>query len=207
MALIALLASGAATPFDDLIKPERASSACFARVYDAGHLRAHPGQKTTAIKVWLRYETTIGGAAPDVVLSAAVGITQRGDAEALYSDGDCNWDERANRDTSNNRLIKAYPREAGMVCLQSAQPNVFASVSAQEGGVVIMNRGNNRDTLMLYLDDSLIMVKRANRRNLLDIRFGPDDRVFMLRRTDLSDCATVRDAVTTPEPGVRRRQR
>ena len=48
--------AGRQTPLDDLIKPELNSSACFTRVYDAAHLRAHPKQKTTAMTVWLKYE-------------------------------------------------------------------------------------------------------------------------------------------------------
>ena len=62
-------------------------------------------------------------------------------------------------------LIKTYPKEAGFVCLQSARPDVFDAVSAEEGGDLILDRGKDRDTLMVYLDDSLIMVKRANRGN------------------------------------------
>ena len=70
-----------------------------------------------------------------------------------------------------------------------------------------MGRGKDQNTLMLYLDDSLILVKRANRGRHLLTKFGSDDRVFMLRRTDLKDCAAVEEAVTTPEPGVAPRQR
>ena len=58
---------------------------------------------------------------------------------------------------------------------------------------------------MLYLDDSLTMVKRANRGKLIGMKFGPDDRVFMLRRTNMKDCAAVEEAVTEPELGARRR--
>ena len=92
-----------------------------------------------------------------------------------------------------------------MVCLQSARPDVFETLSAEEGGDLILDRGKDRDTLMVYLDDGLTMVKRANRGNQLNIRFGADDRVFLLRRTDMKDCAAVEEAVTAPEPGVRRR--
>ena len=94
-----------------------------------------------------------------------------------------------------------------MVCLQSAQPDVFEATSAEEGGALIMDRGKDRDTLMLYLDDILILVKRANRGRHLFTKFGSDDRVFMLRRTDSKDCATVEEAVTAPEPGIAPRSR
>jgi hypothetical protein len=153
----------------------------------------------------LKYEPALGGA-PGAVLSVALGIVNRGDPAELYSEGGCEFQERANRDTSNNRLNQAYPKEAGVVCLQSARPDVFPSVRAQEGGALILDRGRDRDTLMVYLDDSLTMVKRADRAKLLDIQFGADDRVFLLRRVAMTDCAAVENAVTEPEPGVRRRR-
>lgn len=195
----------AASPFDELLRPELNSAACFTRVYDPAHLRAHPKQKITAMTVWLRYDN-IGGGVPGVALGVSLGIVQRGNPAALYSDGGCDWSKTANRDTSNNRLIKAYPKEAGMVCLQSARPDVFDAVSAEEGGALIMDRGKDRDTLMVYLDDSLTMVRRANRGDHLLIEFGADDRVFMLRRTGIKSCAAVEEAVTEPEPGVRRKR-
>jgi hypothetical protein len=84
---------------------------------------------------------------------------------------------------------------------------VFEAISAEEGGDLILDRGKDRDTLMVYLDDRLTMVKRANRGDQLDIRFGADDRVFMLRRANPKECAAVEEAVTTLEPGVAPRQR
>lgn len=195
----------AAGPLDGLIKPVDGSGACFARVYDAEHLRRHPRQKTVSMTVWLSYES-IGGNVPGIALNLALGLLQRGHTAMLFSSGSCEFDAKANRDTSGNRLIRAYPKEAGHVCLQSARPDVFWAVSAQEGGSLIMDRGKDRDTLMLYLDDSLTMVRRSDRSNLLDIKFGVDDRVFMLRRAPMKDCAAVEEAVTTPEPGVRRRR-
>ena len=206
MSVLVLSPAFAETPLDDLIKPELNSAACFTRVYDAAHLRAHPKQKTTAMTLWMKYEN-FGGTPPVMALAIALSIKQRGDPAALYSQGGCEYQKTGNRDTSDNVLIKTYPKEAGFVCMQSARPDVFDAVSAQEGGDLIIDRGKDRDTLMVYLDDSLIMVKRANRGKLIDVKFGADDRVFLLRRTGMKDCATVEEAVTTPEPGVAPRQR
>jgi hypothetical protein len=193
----------AANPLDDLIEPVDGKSACFVRAYDANHLRRHPRQKTVSMTVWLSYESA-GSNVPG--LNVALGLAQRGSPAMLFSSGGCEFDAKANRDTSGNRLIKAYPKESGHVCLQSARPDVFFAVSAEEGGVLIMDRGKDRDTLMLYLGDSLTMVNRSDRGDLLDTKFGADDRVFMLRRAAIKDCAAVEEAVTTPEPGVRRRR-
>jgi hypothetical protein len=204
--LLVLSPAFAETPLDDLIKPELNSAACFTRVYDAAHLQAHPKQKTTAMTVWMKYEN-MGGDPPVMALAVSLAIKQRGDPAAMYSQGGCDYQKTGNRDTSDNVLIKTYPKEAGFICMQSARPDVFDSVSAQEGGDLILDRGKAPDTLMVYLDDSLTMVKRANRGKLIGMKFGPDDRVFMLRRTNMKDCAAVEEAVTKPEPGVAPKQR
>ena len=206
MSVLVLSPAFAETPLDDLIKPELNSAACFTRVYDAGHLQAHPKQKITAMTLWMKYEN-FGGTPPVMALAIALAVKQRGDPAALYSQGGCDYQKTGNRDTSDNVLIKTYPKEAGFVCMQSARPDVFDAVSAQEGGDLILDRGKDRDTLMVYLDDSLTMVKRANRGKLIGVKFGADDRVFLLRRTDIKNCAAVEEAVTTPEPGVAPRQR
>ena len=203
LAAVTISQAKAANPLDDLIQPVDGKSACLLRAYDATHLRRHPRQKTVSMTVWLSYESA-GGHGP--FLNVAVGLSQRGSPAMLFSSGSCQFDPKANRNTSGMRLITAYPKESGHVCMQSARPDVFWAVSAEEGGVLIMDRGKDRDTLMLYLDDSLTMVNRSDRNDLLDIKFGADDRVFMLRRAPIKDCAVVEEAVTTPEPGVRRRR-
>ena len=73
-AVIAAAPASAATPLDDLIKPELNSSACFTRVYDAAHLRAHPRQKTTSMTAWLKYES-IGGGVSGIALAFSFAIT------------------------------------------------------------------------------------------------------------------------------------
>ena len=81
--------------------------------------------------------------------------------------------------------------------MMSARPDVFELGRArEEGGFLMLDRGKDRDTLMVYLDDSLTMVKRANRGKQLDVRFGDDDRVFMLRRSDAKDCEFVERALS-----------
>lgn len=198
---LAPFAASAATPLDDLIEPVEGKQACFIRVYKPDHLKAHPKQKTKSINVWLKYEK-FGGA---VTLGIALGITMRNDPGTLFSQGGCDWNATANRDTSDRRLIKNYPKEEGAVCMQSAQPDVFEAVSAEEGGYFIIAPGKDRNTLMVYLDDQLTMVKRANRGKHLLTKFGPDDRVFMLQRVEPESCTDLEEAVTTPEPGVKRR--
>jgi hypothetical protein len=195
-----------ANPLDDLIAPAADSSACFARVYDDAHLRRNPRQKTTSMAVWLQYERALDVTA-GMVLGLGVAVSHRGDPQPYFAQGLCELSDTVNRDTSNQRMIKEYRKEAGVGCMMSARPDVFEATSAEEGGYLILDRGRGRDTLMVYLDEYLTMVKRANRSNQLQVRFGPDDRVFLLRRTATKDCAAVDNAVNEPEPGVAPRRR
>jgi hypothetical protein len=209
MGLLAALpvsaAAHAATPLDELIAPEKGNSTCFQRIYDAAHLRRHPNQTTTAMTVWLRYEAMQGTSG--LALDFGTAVSRRGDALPFFAQGDCQWDEKANRDTGGRRLIKTLNKDQAVVCMMYARPDVFDVVSAQEGGYLLLDRGKDRDTLMVYLDDRMTMVKRARRSEQIDVTFGAEDRVFLLRRTDRKNCTAVESAVTEPEPGVAPRQR
>jgi len=196
---LAPLQARAATPLDDLIEPAAGKSACFIRVYGADHLRRNPRQKTRSMTVWLKYQPA-GPGVPGVALGLGLEISLRGDRLPFFAQGGCEWDPHANRDTGGKRLLPTFKKEAGANCLMSAQPDVFESVSAEEGGFLVLDRGRDNDTVMVYLDESLIMVKRANRAKHLDVWFGVDDRVFRLHRTDSKDCAAVENAVTEREP-------
>ena len=113
----------AANPLDELIAPVDGKSACFVRAYDAAHLRRLPKQKTVSMTVWLSYESA-GSNVPG--LYVALGLSQRGSPAMLFSSGSCEFNAKANRDTSGNRLIKAYPKESGHVCMQSARPDAVS---------------------------------------------------------------------------------
>ena len=56
--------------------------------------------------------------------------------------------------------------------------------SAEEGGGVVLDPAADGKTMMVHLDDGQVMVKRANRGRKISVKFGADDRVFLLRRTD-----------------------
>jgi hypothetical protein len=201
----AATAAQAATPLDDLIAPNPGNTACFSRVYDAQHLRKNPKQTTTSMAVWLAYDKATS--APAVLLPPGLGIaiTRRGDSEPLFANGGCSWDEGVNRDVQDRPLIKNFKKTVGIACMMLARPDVFDVSSAEEGGYLILDRGKDKDTLMVYLDTGLTMVKRADRAKQLDVNFSAEDRVFMLHRSDAKACNAVEDAVTTPEPSVPRR--
>ena len=161
--LSAMTGVQAASPLDDLIAPKAGNSACFTRVYDADHLRKNPKQTTTSMAVWLAYDKAIGD--PPVLAPPGLGIaiSRRGESEPLFAQGGCNWDEGVNRDIQDRPLIKNFKKTVGISCMMLARPDVFDVSSAEEGGYLILDPGKDKDTLMVYLDTGLSMVKRADR--------------------------------------------
>ena len=198
--LSAMTGVQATSPLDDVIEPKPASKACFTRVYDADHLRKNPKQTTKSIAVWLVYDKAQGDPPVLVPPSLGIAINRRGESEPLFAYGGCYWDEGVNRDIQDRQLIKNFKKTVGISCMMLVRPDVFDVSSSEEGGYLILDRGKDKDTLMVYIDTGLSMVKRADRAKQLDVDFGADDRVFMLHRSAAKDCNTVEDAVTTPEP-------
>jgi hypothetical protein len=180
-----------ADPFSDLTKT--GSDACFRRDYDSAHLRKNPRQQTTAMVVWIRAGSKTGA-------NVGLAAVRRGDSRALFISAACDWEEY--RPGTKSRM-ESYKKRAGAGCITLAVPDVFEASSAEEGGGVILDPTPDGKVLMVHFDDQQTMVRRADRRRKMSVKFGADDRAFLLRRTDVKDCDFVKDAVTTPEPGVR----
>ncbi len=204
IALLAASAARAASPLDDLIARKPANNACFTRVYDADHLRKNPKQTTTSMAVSLAYDRAQGD--PPVLTAPDLGIAigRRGDSAPLFAQGGCTWDEGVNRDTSDRRMIKEFKKEAGVGCMMLARPDVFDVSSAEEGGYLILDPGRGGETVTVYLENYLVMVKQADRAKQLYTTFGADDRVFVLHRAAAKECDFVVRALTNQEPGQSR---
>lgn len=195
-ALLATIgAAQAASPLDDLIEPKANTSACFTRVYDAGHLRKNPKQTTTSMAVRFSYDKA-EGTPPELNLGVGIGLARKGDAQPWIAQGGCRWIPQVNIDTSGRRMIKEFKKGDGGGCMMAALPDVFDTLSAEEGGYLIVDRGKDADTLMVYLQDGLMMVKVANRDKPIAVDFGAADRAFMLRRAAARDCDFIDRALT-----------
>lgn len=186
--IAATLAPADANPFSDLAK----SGACFHRVYDEWRLKNNPRQQTTAMTLWIKGDAEEGRAGSG---NMGLSVMRRGDPAPLFLSGGCEW----GKDQSWMSTFRKKKGAAG--CITSAVPDVFPDVSsAEEGGGIVLDPEPDGRTLMVHLDDSQSMVRRDDRGRKIAVRFGADDRVFLLRRADAKVCAAVKDAVTTPEP-------
>ena len=193
MALIAIAfvaPAALADPLSDLTKD--GSAACFRRDYGAAHLRKNPRQQTTSMTVWLAGKD-------DAMPSGNTGLalTRRGDPQPLFLAGACEWDNFKGPPD----WMPSFTKKVGAGCIILEIPDVFPeSSSAKEGSPVILDPSADGKTMIVHLDDSPSLVKRAQRWKVVPLKLGRDDRVFLLRRTDVRDCDFVKEAVTMPEP-------
>jgi len=186
--LAASITSAAADPFSDLTK----TGACFHRTYDAARLKNNPRQQTTTMTLWIKSDAEEGRRGSGNI---GLSVTRRGDTVPLFLSGGCEW----GKDQSWMKTFRKKKGAAG--CITSAVPDVFPDVSsAEEGGGIVIDPEADGRTLVVHLDDSQSMVRRADRSRKISVRFGADDRVFLLVRADAAVCDAVKDAVTTQEP-------
>ncbi|MDO9412568.1 MAG: hypothetical protein Q7T81_08350 [Pseudolabrys sp.] len=193
--LATLSIAQAASPLDELIPPKADTSACFTRVYDAAHLRKNPKQTTMSMAVRFSYDKP-EGTPPILGLGVGLGLIRKGDALPWFAQGGCRWIREVNVDTSGRPLVKEFRKDTGGGCMMAAIPDVFDTLSAEEGGYLIVDRGKDADTLMVYLQDDLMMVKQASRDKPVMREFGAADRVFMLQRAPAAACDFVQRALS-----------
>lgn len=168
-----------------IVPPTDGASVCFERRYDARHLKRNPRQRTTHILLSFRYQGNDG------THIERIALTRRGESTPLYFAGGCDWSERANRNTSGQRLLAYYPKDAGYACIALTAPG-----SAREGGFFLIDLANDGKSATLYFNTPIEAMAGADGHGFHgDVRLGRDDLVFWLRRVDPSACRALEDAL------------
>lgn len=148
----------------ELVPPVPGRSACFARRYDAAHLKAHPAQTVTAMAVQIRYHRhEPDGTYPEgqrnyyFTLSASL----RGRKTALTSSGECG------------------PRDGAVVCMVECDGGGFALRREAKGSVLLDLTRFGRLRLSQGCDEG----------DARELTPGQDDRRFRLDPADGASCA------------------
>jgi hypothetical protein len=186
LGLIALAHAAPARADDDpiarIISPTPGSSACFRRDYDAAHLKRVPAQTVVSVLLSFRY-----GKEGHV---ERIALRRRGSGEPLYFVGSCEWRAKANRDTSGNRIIKSYTKDAGYDCIVVLSPE-----SAEEGGYFLIDLAADGKRLALYLDSPITTWGGSPERGTGGVTLNRDDRVFRLDRTNAAACRPMEELI------------
>jgi hypothetical protein len=171
-------------PLTRIVAPKDGAGACYRRVYDAAHLKRNPKQQTTDILLSFKYQA-------DKAHIERILLTQRGNQPPLYLGGGCEWSPTANIDTSGNRMIATYTKNAGYTCIALTGPG-----SAEEGGVFLIDLSPDGKSVTLHLDDQIYAMRGEDKRGVGNyVKFGREDRVFRLTRTDDAACRALEEAL------------
>jgi hypothetical protein len=109
----------------------------------------------------------------------------------LYLAGGCEWSQTANIDTSGNRMIESYKKEAGYSCMVLTGPG-----SAEEGGLFLIDLAADGKSATLHIDSPIYAMRGEDKRGVGEyIKLGSEDRVFRLTRTDDAACRALEEAL------------
>jgi hypothetical protein len=172
-----------------LLSPKPGEKVCFARIYDARHLRAHPKQKIVAMGFLLKFETLAPGhfgSKPEserTYYQYSFGMTAKlkGQARPLYQAGECGPDHAFSPDGKTGA-----PRPG------TRRPVIFCTVE-EDGGAVAIEKVEGAEAMMLRFEpplDRLRMVPRGGTQEEdgVEIEPGADDRAFRLERMSAAAC-------------------
>jgi len=157
------------------------ASACFARNYDAAHLKQHALQKTQAVLLSLRFEEDAGNHIIRVMLR------EKNRPAPLYIVGVCGWSDKANLGVDNKPLIAAFKATSGLDC------HAYAGLRTdEEGGDFPVDFAEDGKSLTLYVFDQVAAWLGTNqRKGTVGANLGVDDLIFRLDRVDAVACRAI----------------
>jgi len=142
--------------------------ACFSRVYTADHLKSHPQQN---VRTMLLLVTGTGGDEPETRYTAGIGVTFRKAGARFETYGGC-------------------PSLDVSAQIGEGDKQALACSIDCDGGHIGVRLKDARSVLVSIPDGARITEAGKDDEEDSDQRkrFGPDDKLFRLDRTRLSDC-------------------
>lgn len=145
---------------------EQKSFACFVRKYDAGHLKQHPKQTVTAMKLLIAVERLKDD--PTLSYSYRLRVNFRSRKGEFASTGFCGHAEAAD------------VRREGM--------RVACAQDCGGGGMTIAPAASDKSVIVKVDDVGIWLVDKPDDDAGLELKGGADDRVLRLDRTDIEQC-------------------
>jgi hypothetical protein len=150
-----------------LLPPDPGAKACYARTYDAAHLRAHPQQRISEMTFFLRVVGYDAGGGytvrnPDRVgYQFAMAVKRRGDKQALRAAGDC-----------------------------SGGTGVHCVVDCDGGGVDVEKIQTGDALLVRLLEGGIRMHGDCDGEGIM-VKPGADDKAFQVNKAPPQACAAL----------------
>jgi hypothetical protein len=150
----------------DIVKNKK-SYACFVRTYDAAHLKQHPLQKVSAMKLLITAEQMPEEAG--LGYSFRLGVNFRNRPGNFDSSGDCSHPEASE--------VTADKIDLG------------CGVDCDGGGISVKLSNGDKSTLIGL--DRIRIWRGNNPESDVALSGGKDDKVFRLDRSGLDDCRSL----------------
>lgn len=159
-------------PLADIVQPTDGARACYSRVYDAAHLKAHPHQQITEMSFRLAYYIH--------------------DPDETYPKGQRNYyfELAAKRRGDSRRLT------AGGECAPTETGSIFCGVECDGGGVGLAASGKHKVLVDLEAAGRLRMTLSCGgdeEGEGVVLEPGRDDKTFLLGRVADADCPNYED--------------
>ncbi len=156
-----------------LLAPQAGNKACYARRYDAAHLRAHPHQRITAMTFLLNVEAydekEVKAERPEdkVYYVFAMSVARRGDKRLLHTSGDCDGGDE------------------------------ISCVVDCDGGHVALDKMPPADTLIIRLnEDGVRMFHDCDDKEGVLVTAGIDDKTFRIDKAPANACRALQEMIT-----------
>lgn len=165
-----------------LLPPGPDAALCYARSYDAEHLKQHPKQTVTEIVLFLRY-VTLGE--DEVILNS----TADGGTEKQYFEYDFTLAAKV-KDRSQTLYASGDCASAEAI---------GCGVACDGGGIEVEPVGGRDGTILMRLD-RIRMTLGCSEGSDVDLEGGADDRVFKLSKVPRQLCDSMQAEADRPSP-------
>jgi hypothetical protein len=162
---------------DNVSKPK--AFACFVRRYDAEHMRQHPLQKVTVMKLLITSEKT-----PDdtyLNYSFRLGVNFRNRSGDFDSSGDC----------GHAPTVRALNKDTQDADAPSANVDFFCGVDCDGGGISVDLAKDNGSVIVKLEAIRIWKGKDFDESAATELKAGADDKVFRLDRASLNECTAL----------------
>jgi hypothetical protein len=156
-----------------LLAPQIGNRACYARRYDAAHLRANPRQRITAMTFLLNVEAydekEVKDERPEdkVYYVFAMSVARRGEKRLLDSSGECYGSDE------------------------------ISCVDDCDGGHVTLDKMSSADTLIVRLnEDGVRMFHDCDDQEGVLVTSGVEDRAFRIGKAPANACRALQEMIT-----------
>ncbi|MGJ4943181.1 hypothetical protein ACQR1W_21565 [Bradyrhizobium sp. HKCCYLS1011] len=157
--------------------PGRKAYACFMRHYDADHLARHPKQKVAAMQLLITAEIADRDSA--LAYSFRLGINDRDRPGDFDSSGAC---DHALAENAHHEIRDSCPMDCEGGGIEVALSKDDKSAIVRLARITMWQRDNKPDTAKPD-------IAKPNSEASDALVAGSDDKIFLLDRTDPSDCA------------------